>query len=200
MKKKILAAAMAGVLVFSLVGCSVGDSNEEGGSKGDATVGDRHTEAALDILCNIWAGYDEEEKFFAVGGDLSQPVENAPGSYSLENSETLQAQLLVTTEAAEMIDEAASLIHSMNTNNFTGAAFHLKNLSDARDFADSMKESFLNNHWMCGSPDEYVIYLVEDEYVVTAYGTMDIMRVFKEKCADAYGDSTEVLAEDKIAF
>ena len=39
--------------------------------------------------------------------------------------------LYIPAENVSMIDEAASLIHAMNANTFTGAAFHLTDAGNA---------------------------------------------------------------------
>ncbi|MBQ8526905.1 MAG: hypothetical protein IJ429_00400 [Lachnospiraceae bacterium] len=151
------------------------------------------------ILSDVWATYGEDEKFYGMGGDMNNMVENAPGLFSLEDKDALAATLLVQSDAAGMIDEAASFVHGMNLNTFTGAAYHLTDPADKQAFADSMKNTILNNQWMCGSPDQYVIYSVSDDYVVVAFGAIDIMKVFKEKFMTVHGDVTEVLYEENVA-
>ena len=110
-----------------------------------------------------------------------------------------RATLLVKDDAAGMIDEAASLVHGMNLNVFTGASFHLTDVANKQAFADAMKNNILNNQWMCGSPDQYVIYSVYDEYVVVAFGAVDVMNVFKANFAAVHGDAVEVLYEENVA-
>lgn len=208
MKKKTSATVMACIMALSLVACSAGaepdnsgadSSVTEPGNTGAGSTTEADGSTALSILNDVWATYEEDEKFHAMGGDTTNPVDNAPGLFNLEDKEMLQAFLLVPAEEAKRIDEAASLVHSMNTNNFTGAAFHLADGADAETFADIMKGSIKNNQWMCGSPDQYVIYQVKDEYVVTAFGTMDIMKVFKEKFTAVHGENVKILVEENIA-
>lgn len=223
MKKRILSSLILLALAISLVACA-GDDNrasdevttqesvEQETTQEDTTEdtqaddsanvesGEAATETdSVAILNDVWTTYGENEKFYAMGGDMNHPVDNAPGLYSLEDKEALAAMLLVSADASVMIDEAASLIHGMNTNVFTGAAFHVTDPANVQPFADTMKNSILNNQWMCGSPDQYVIYSVNEEYVVVAFGAVDVMEVFKEKFMAVHGDVAEVLVEENVA-
>lgn len=208
MKKRILALLLTVMMATALAACS-GEENrtsDEVENTTDAPT-DENAGAETDlsgvdsvsILNDVWAIYGESDKFYAMGGDMNNMVENAPGLYSLEDKEALAATLLVKDDAAGMIDEAASLIHGMNTNIFTGASFHLTDAENAQAFADSMKNSILSNQWMCGSPDRYVIYSVHDEYVVVAFGAMDVMKVFKDNFTAVHGDAVKVLYDENVA-
>ena len=220
MKKRVVILFVVLTMAVSLVACAgeenrtsdevtnqeVADDVTEGDiteseTEGDAESGES-TVTGIDtvsILNDVWATYEENDKFYAMGGDMNHPVDNAPGLYSLEDPEAIGATLLVSSDALGMVDEAASMLHGMNVNIFTGAAFHLTDASDAQAFSDVMKNNILNNQWMCGSPDQYVIYSVNDEYVVVAFGSVDVMNVFKEKFTAVHGEYTETLAEGNIA-
>ncbi len=150
------------------------------------------------VLNNVWTTYGEDEKFFAMGGDMNHPVDNAAGIYSLDDTEALGASLLVPNDAVAMIDEAASLIHGMNANTFTGAAFHLTDAGNVDAFADAMKNNILNTQWMCGFPDQLAIYKVNDEYVISAFGNAEIMETFKNKVSQVFGESAKLLVDEQI--
>ncbi len=219
MKKRILSLLLIMMLATVLVACSgednrtsdevttqdtvetpAEDSAPGEGAGDDSASGDEMGAVdSVSILNDVWATYGENEKFYGMGGDMNNMVENAPGLFGLDDKEALAGTLLVQADAAEMIDEAASLVHGMNLNVFTGAAFHLTDSANAQAFADSMKNSILNNQWMCGSPDQYVIYSVQGEYVVVAFGAVDVLPVFKEKFTTVHGENAEVLAEGNVA-
>jgi len=210
MKKKILALLLTVMMATALVACSGEDNRTsdeventtDAPADEDAGQDTEDTELAVDsvsILNDVWSTYGENDKFYGMGGDMNNMVENAPGLFSLEDKEALAATLLVKDDAAGMIDEAASLVHGMNLNVFTGASFHLTDAANKQVFADAMKNNILNNQWMCGSPDQYVIYSVYDEYVVVAFGAVDVMNVFKANFAAVHGDAVEVLYEENVA-
>lgn len=179
-----------------------GGTATEGATTQNAITDDTAADATgtLSILNDVWTTYGEDEKFFALGGDATNPVDNAPGLFSLEDTQNLESLLLVPADAKGMIDEAASLMHSMNANTFTGASFHLTDPANVEAFAEAMNNSIKNTQWVCGSPDQYVIYSVKDEYVVTAFGNIDIMKVFKEKFLAVHGENAEILVEENVAW
>ncbi len=217
MKKRCLALLTMMVMAVCLIACSgEGDRTsdevttqdavetpaQDNASDDAATPEPGDTETAdmdsVSILSDVWATYGENEKFYGMGGDMNNMVENAPGLFSLEDKEALAATLLVPADSSDMIDEAASLVHGMNLNIFTGAAFHLTDPANAQTFADTMKNSIINNQWMCGSPDQYVIYKLGDDYMVVAFGAVDVLPVFKEKFTAVHSDA-EVVDEGNVA-
>lgn len=145
--------------------------------------------SALEILENIWALYGDEEKFFAIGGDFGSPVDNAPGNYSLEDSEGLASLLYVPADQIANVDQAASLIHAMNTNTFTSGVFHLAEGVDANAFATAIRDNVQNAQWMCGFPEKLIVAVVGGEYVLLAFGLNDAMTPFETKLATAYPDA-----------
>ncbi len=199
-KRSIILLAML-MLAFVLSACAGKDNAE---NMTEENVSDENTEEttdmdALSIMNDVWAAYGEDEKFYGLGGDVNHSVENAPGIFDLEEKDALAATLLVNEEMSPMIDEAASLVHAMNLNVFTGAAFHVTDPANVELFAEAMKNNILNNHWMCGAPDRYVIYSVNEEYVVMAFGQMDILPLFMEKFMSVHGDYAVVLADENVA-
>ena len=210
MKKRMLSILMMLVLAMSLVAC--GEDNNRTSDEvttqdsanqdaGEDVQEDTSADAAdaVSILVDVWAVYGENDKFYGMGGDANNMVENAPGAFSLEDKDALAATLLVQADAAGMIDEAASLVHGMNLNIFTGGAYHLTDAANMQAFADAMKNSILNNQWMCGSPDQYVIYSVNGEYAVVAFGAVDVMNVFKQNFTSVHGENAEVVVEGNVA-
>ncbi|MBR5314008.1 MAG: hypothetical protein IKU45_01185 [Clostridia bacterium] len=168
--KKLIALVLTGLMIVALVACGAKAPKLEG------------VEAPVDILKAVWETYDSEtEMFFAMGGDMNNMVDNAPGAYSLEDKESAAAQLVLNEKAIAMVDGAASLMHAMNANNFTGAAYHIAEGSTAADFIAEMKEAIKNNQWICGFPEKLLVAELTDEYVVIAFGAGDIIDTFNNK-------------------
>lgn len=145
--------------------------------------------SALEILTNIWAQYGDDEKFFAMGGDMGNPVDNAPGNYSLEDVEMFSYQLYVPADQAANVDQAASLIHAMNTNTFTSGVFHLVDGVDAQAFATAIRDNVQSAQWMCGFPEKLIVAVIGGEYVLTVFGLNDAVNPFETKLATAYPDA-----------
>ena len=189
--KKILMLVVTAALLFSFGGGGKNSSSKEEGSE-SVQVKD-----ALEILTNIWNGYDEDQKFPVAGGDYDNISDNAPGKFDVSNTEALRSILIVPEEAASMVDDGASMMHAMNANTFTGGAFHLTEAADRGEFTDALKEAVLNNQWMCGFPEEFIVYGVGDEYVVSAFGKSDTIGYFKEQLLKQY-PSAEALVEESL--
>lgn len=170
--KKIIAMLLVLVMTMGLAACgSTGEKEEVPAS-------------ALEILETVWNSYAEEDKFFAMGGDYTNPVDNAPGVFSLEDGENVTAMLLVPAEQQANIDAAASLVHAMMPNNFTAGVFHVT--GDAEAFADAMYSAISTNPWMCGFPEKLIVAVIGGEYVLASYGLNDTMGTFESKLTAAY--------------
>ena len=147
-----------------------------------------------DVLEKVWTTYGEDEKFFAMGGDYNNIVDNAPGAYDITDKDSTFSQLVVNETALGMIDGAASLTHAMNANTFTGASYHIADGSNADEFISEMKTSIENNQWVCGFPEKLLVAKLTEEYVVVAFGETTIVDKFNEKLAAQY-DFAEISVE-----
>lgn len=205
--KKLIALLLALVMVMALAAC--GNKEENTGNTGNTENNSENkalASSALEILETIWNDYAEDEQFPVTGGDMQTHIEkmeedenymppNAPGAYNLEYAEDLTFTLLVPAEELANIDEAATMTHMMNGNNFTAGAFHVK--SDVAAFAETMKEAVMNNQWMCGQPEKLIIVSFGDGYVMMAYGIADAMDPFVEHMNSVYAGA-EVLVEESL--
>lgn len=151
-------------------------------------------EAAL--LSSIYNAFAEDQKFPIGGGDSANLVMDAPGAFDITNVEELESSLGFPSSQAANIDGAASMIHMMNANTFTGAAYHLSDGADADAFAEAVKETVLAKQWICGMPDTLVI-LSADGYIITAYGNAELIENFKTTALSAVSGS-EVILETPI--
>ena len=182
--KKILAFVLAMIMMLSFAACGSTETPAEGENGGEeVTVG-----SALEILETVWGKFGEDEKFFAMGGDYDNMVDNAPGAVT--NADYLAGVLLVPAGTETL--EAAGLVHGMNLNTFTAGAFKV---ADAAAFAETMHEAIASNQWMCGFPDKMVIATIGGEYVVAAFGLNDAMGPFEAKFVEAYPAATVVYSE-----
>lgn len=188
--KKVLSVILALTVVLSLTAC--------GGKKAEQTTAPavEVPGSALEILQTIWAKYGEEEKFAVIGGDMGNPVSDGPGSYDLAD-ENISYTLLVPEKQLKNVTEAASMIHMMNSNTFTCGVFRLAEGVAPADFGDAMRESVMNNQWMCGFPDRLLIRAFGDNYVVMAFGVNDAMDLFETHLTAAY-PGMETIASETI--
>jgi len=190
--KKLVAFLLAGVMVFGCVACGNNAGEEETEPAVEAAD-------ATELLTKAWDTYGEDEKFFAMGGHFEAPVDNAPGNYDLSKAEDLTISFCIPTEAIEMVDNAATLMHAMNANNFSAAAYHVVDPANKQFIIDVIKDKTLNNQWMCGFPEKLAIVTVGDDYVVTAFGTTELVDNFTTKLTNVYGNNVIISVEEDLA-
>lgn len=223
--KRILAFLLAVLTVCSFAACAaqkpaddtqtpvdsqpVEDAVQPDGTEEDASEETQEPEAepaepvaiesAKALLETVWSIYQEDEKFPAAGGDYSEEnrVDGAPGMVGLENASDLEYLLSFPAAGVEKVDDAASLIHMMNTNTFTCGAFHLANAEDMDTLAAEVKEYVMGKQWMCGFPDKLVVISVGD-YLVEVFGLQEQVDTFCTKLAESFPEAT-VISEDPIA-
>lgn len=190
-EKRILLFVTAAVLAMGMMACGKDDA-------ADNTENEVVDMTAVEVLENVWATYGEDEKFFAMGGDMNNMVDNAPGAYSMEDAEALAYTFQIPADAFASVDEAASLLHAMNANTFTGGAFHLTDVLNVETFVASVKDGVMNAQWMCGFPEKLVVINVHDEFVISAFGNGEIIENFKNKVTTVYGENAVILVEESL--
>lgn len=174
--KKFISLVLATALAFSLVAC---------GSKTDDKGDQPYTPAsALDLLEKVWSTYTEDEKFPTSGGDYSEAnsKEDAPGVYDLSDRAAVDSALGLPETAK--VDQAASLVHMMNANTFTAAAYHCTD--DPAALATQLRDNIQQRQWMCGFPDKVAVAVV-GEYVVSVFGAEDLVDTFMSHLNGIFG-------------
>ena len=115
------------------------------------------------VLETVYGVYSEDQKFPIGGGDSEHMTTDAPGAFDVSKTEELTSTLSLPESETTHIDDAASMIHMMNANTFTGAAYHLTGDVSADEFADALKEGILAKQWICGMPDTLVVINVDGQ-------------------------------------
>ncbi len=181
----ILAAAVVLVLFAACGGGNTGTEEPGASSYADATA----------VLSAVWATYadeSDENKFPIGGGDSANLTMDAPGKFDIAATEELDVTLALPASQTANIEDAASMMHMMNANNFTGAAYLLKDGVDATAFAEDFKANLDGRQWMCGFPEKFVV-IQTGNFVVTAFGNGQIIDLFKTKATGALENATVVL-------
>ncbi len=187
--KKTISMILAMVMAISLfAGCAKGgeDNTEPTGVPGAAS--------ALELMETVWATYMDDQKFAVIGGSMAAPVDGEPGSFDLAD-ENISFSLMIPAAQLANVTEAATMIHMMHANTYTAAAIKLTEGVAVADFAAAMQNSIVNNQWICGFPEQLLISNVGAEYVVVAFGAMDLIEVFKTNLTTAYSVATELVNE-----
>lgn len=196
--KKLIAMLLAVILVMGLVACGAEENTNTPATPSTSATTEapkKNSEAtATEMLSPIWKAVPEENRFFAMGGDFSAPVDNDAGNYSLED-EGLTASLMVPADQIPNLLNAASLMHAMMANNFTCGMYQVSVEADVNAFAEAMKASFSNAQWICGQPEKMLIAVVNGEYVLAAFGINDAINPFETALTATYPDATIVCSE-----
>ena len=196
--KKMISLLLVFVMALSvLAGCAGnGDTTNETTEPADAVV--EAPASALEVLENIWALYGDDEKFPVMGGNPEGGAMDGPAVWDNEYLVNLSYSLQIPEAEMEKVADAASMIHMMNTNTFTGAVLHLNEGEDAAAFAANAKDSIMAAQWMCGFPEKLVIADLGGNYLLIAYGVNDAMGPFEAKLAEDY-PSVNTLYSEVIA-
>lgn len=181
---------------------SVEDTEDNTGTEIDgATEGNVSEIGSSDdpvaVLSSAWNLFEEENRFPAAGGDFSEENNkmDEPSVYSLEDAEAVDAALGLPADVLDKVDSAASLMHMMNANTFTGAAFHVADEADVMDVINALDTHISERQWMCGFPDKLVIIRV-DNTVVSMFGKTDNIENFKNKLMEAYPNASVEVEKD----
>lgn len=196
--KAILCALLAALLCTGLLACAKTpekDTQNSDSGSGSASGAQSESDAvampqsAVALLEKVWASYGENEKFEAVGGDMSEAnmKEDAPGVFSTEDTDALDQTLGYPASAVSYIDGAASLVHMLNANTFTCGAFHLKSVDNSAAAAKAVRENLAQRHWMCGFPEK-LVQIQCGEYLVCFFGDGELCDTFRAKLEAAYPD------------
>ena len=189
--KRLLTVLLTAVLAVSLLACGGGKTENSNGST--PAISD-----SLELLNKVWGSYSDSEKFPVAGGDLSEANNkmDAPGKYDISDADAIDNSLGFPAADIAKIDNAASLMHMLNSNSFTCGVYHVKSANDVNAVADDIKTNVMGRRWMCGFPDKLVVMSVND-YVVSFYGLNDFVDTFKTKVTGAYSQA-KVISETPI--
>lgn len=187
--KKILALLLAAVMVLSLAACT--DKGSEGGATSPSGAQTNQPKSALEILENVWSKYSTDEKFPATGGSEKHMKEDKPGKFDVSDAEALDFELGFPKAQASEIDDAASLMHMLNQNNFSCGVYHVKDSGNAEALAGKIKENILARQWLCGFPEKLVILTVGD-YIVSVFGAGELTDTFVAKLSAEYSSAKQL--------
>ena len=187
--KKILALLLAAVMVLSLAACT--DKGSEGGATSPSGAQTNQPKSALEILEKVWSKYSTDEKFPATGGSEKHMEEDKPGKFDVSDAEALDFELGFPKANASEIDDAASLMHMLNQNNFSCGVYHIKGSGNAEALAGKIKENILARQWLCGFPEKLVILTVGD-YIVSVFGAGELTDTFVAKLSAEYSSAKQL--------
>ena len=192
--KKLFALLLVAALLVTLGACAAKEPNNTA-SDSSAT----ETVDPLTLLETVWNSFSEDEKFPAVGGDLSEEnlKDGAPGKYVITDAAELDRVMGFPQTEVASVKAAASLTHMMNANTFTCGAYQLASGVDAAALGEKVAQNIQSRQWMCGFPDKLVVASL-DGYLISVFGAEDLVDPFRDKLQTAY-PGTQIVSDDPIA-
>ena len=190
MRKAVL-LFLSVMMVSVLSGC--------GGQKdSQAEQGGGQSQYTEEVLNQVIEAYGEDELFSMYGGDQENAVMDGPGKFDITKTEELESVYGLAADQSSNIEDAATMVHLMNANTFTGAVYRIKEGVDMNDFADALKSCILARQWICGQPDTLVLINVDGRYIITAFGEAGIIENFKTNALSALSGA-QVITEAPVA-
>lgn len=190
-KAVLLFLSVMMVSVLSGCGGQKDSQAEQGGGQSQYTE-------ALEVLNQVIEAYGEDELFSMYGGDQENAVMDGPGKFDIAKTEELESVYGLAADQSSNIEDAATMVHLMNANTFTGAAYRIKEGVDMNAFADALKSCILARQWICGQPDTLVLINVDGRYIITAFGEAGIIENFKTNALSAFSGA-QVITEAPVA-
>lgn len=187
--KKIIAIALAAVMALSLAACT--KQNDKNGTTTSSDAAKGQAKSALGILEKVWSKYSADEKFPATGGSEKHMKEDMPGKFDVSDAEALDFELGFPKANASEIDDAASLMHMLNQNNFSCGVYHVKDSGNVEALAGKIKENILARQWLCGFPEKLVILTVGD-HIVSVFGAGELTGTFVAKLSAEYSSAKQL--------
>ena len=86
----------------------------------------------------------------------------------------------------------------MMANNFTAAAYHITDAANVDAAIAELKDATLNNQWMCGMPETFIVVKVGDSYLVSVFGNGQVVDAFKNALTTVYGEGAVVSVEESL--
>lgn len=183
--KKIIALILTVACVFALGAC--GNTNAPAGDNAGSTGSTATYASAEEVMTKVFDVFSAEVEFFGWGGNMENMVDGKPATFDVSLTEEMTANLIVPADLVGSVDDAANLMHGMNLNMFTSAAFHV---ADTAAFAEGYEAAIKSNQWMCGAPETFAIIDAGNGYVVTVFGAADLVSAFEGAATTALEGST----------
>ena len=211
MKKFIQMLCLVMLVAVLFSGCRANVPQETNGSITPSSD-DASTDVSLDqndqqnsqeqnssvvILQKIWDRFSEQERFSTYGGDVELGITDAPGTLSVKNSEELFARYQFPESQLAAIDEAASMVHMMNSNLFTTAVVKLSKDGDMKQLHEAWRDSIQQTRWIYKQPDKLLLADVDGVHMLMVYGNVDLMKLFTDKLMQEYPEA-KVLYEQAV--
>lgn len=219
MSKKCLVLLCVGAMLLSVTSCGKSENEDTQNSQTESQQSTQNTPEteteteirieiadANDILTKVWEKYEKvdsdgnmyNDTFAIMGGHFDSAVMDMPAKYDLTKTNDLELMYCVPQTAIAQIDDAATMVHLMRASTFTAGAYHVTDVANVKAVVDGIKEQIMGNQWLGGFPDEFVIMVLDDQYVVAVLGDTQIVDNFETTIKDIYGKQVAIWVNENI--
>ena len=207
MSKKCLAYLCIGVMLLGMTACGKSGNEDSQNSQVDTQQNTQNTQEtetetrieiadANEILTEVWETY--EEKFAIMGGHFDSAVMDKPAKYDLTKTSDLELMYCVPQTVIAQMDDAATMVHLMRASIFTAGAYHITDTANVKAAVDGIKQQILDNQWLDGFPDTYLIMVVDGQYVVAVIGDTQLVEHFESATIEIYGKQAAIWVKENI--
>ncbi len=215
--RKIISLIIAVYLISSMASCGgrnkvedmasditekitdiVGDMTGKETDKESAKETDSDTakgSSSEELLARVWDAIPEDDRPTIYGGDSANIINNRPGAFDISMTDELDVTLAFPMAHVGNIDDAASMVHMMNANTFTGSAYKLKNGVSADTFAADFKKTIGDRKWVCGFPECFTVIEAEG-HVICAFGGRSLVETFRDSAKNTLSGARVIMTED----
>ena len=205
-KRKGLLLLLTATMLLSCIACG---SNQTGNTENNnETETEKKVEIAdaNDILTKVWDTYEIEDtdgnmyndRFALMGGHFDSAVMDMPAKYDLTKTGDLELMYCVPQDVIPMLDDAATMVHLMRASTFTAGAYHVTDVSNVKSVVEGIKTQTLGNQWLGGFPDRHIIAVIDEQYVVAAFGDEKVIENFEQALKEVFGKQAVVEVKEAI--
>ena len=152
---------------------------------------------SVQILQDIWSGYDPAEQFSVYGGAPEQAAQGNPAELDIRDGKALAERFCVPQQLLFSIEEGASLVHLMNRCVFSAAVFRIAPNQDPEAFAAALRGSLRNTKWEYGKPERYLVMIPEGQYVLMTFGKQRVLETFLLRANEAFPQG-KILYDERL--
>ena len=205
-KRKGLLLLLTATMLLSCIACGSNQTGNTENNKETETEKKVEIADANDILTKVWDTYEIEDtdgnmyndRFALMGGHFDSAVMDMPAKYDLTKTGDLELMYCVSQDVIPMLDDAATMVHLMRASTFTAGAYHVTDVSNVKSVVEGIKTQTLGNQWLGGFPDRHVIAVIDEQYVVAAFGDEKVIENFEQALKEVFGKQAVVEVKEAI--
>ena len=205
-KRKGLLLLLTATMLLSCIACGSNQTGNTENNKETETEKKVEIADANDILTKVWDTYEIEDtdgnmyndRFALMGGHFDSAVMDMPAKYDLTKTGDLELMYCVPQDVIPMLDDAATMVHLMRASTFTAGAYHVTDVSNVKSVVEGIKTQTLGNQWLGGFPDRHIIAVIDEQYVVAAFGDEKVIENFEQALKEVFGKQAVVEVKEAI--